>query len=528
MTATNTKTDKKLSLPDDLAQCHALIEELQATLQATMQEHEREKAHLQHRVAYLIEQMYGRRAEKVDPAQLLLFAEQVAQTVQPETTADEIEEPPPPQRKKKKSGRKKLPVELPRIQIKHPVPEDKEICQHCSSPCRCIGHKITEQLEYAPASLFIIEHIQPVMGCRCGEGEIVVAQKPAQPIEKGIPGPGLLAQVVVSKYADHLPLYRQENMFQRHGVEISRKTMCDWVLAAAQMLEPVVDFMKTKLLESKVIHTDDTPVNVRGPDGNMQGRFWVYLGDEEHPYTIFDFTPDRRRDGPQTFLADFVGSAASPRYLQADAYGGYDGIFSAGNAVLECACWAHARRRFYEARKSDVNRAHQMLAWIKLLYAVERDARELDAAQRYAMRQERSRPILYKISTWLDEQKDIVLPKSPIGEAIGYCINQWQALNRYLDDGDLSMDNNVSENALRGIAIGRKNYLFIGSLRGGHAAAILYTMIKCAQRHNIDVFVYLRDLFMRIPTHPNKDIQQLLPDNWKRDILPNLQPPPRP
>jgi transposase len=512
-------------LPNDLAQCHALILELASTIRLQ----EREKALLLERVQQLLRKQYGRSSERVDPAQLLLFAAQALQKVQAETPEAEaavavevVDDEPRP--KKKGHGRKKPPVELPHLPMEHPVADADKTCADCGKEKMRIGEKITEQLEYAPASLFVIDNIQPVYACPCCESGVTVAPKPAQPIEKGLPGPGLLAQVVVSKYCDHLPLYRQEGIFERHGVELSRKTMCDWVLASAKILEPIVDAMTARVLESKVIHTDDTPVDVRGPGVNHQGRFWVYVGDGEHPYTVYDFTPNRRRDGPVEFLRDFKGTREHPRYLQADAFGGYDVIFDAGtdDFVLEVACWAHARRKFHEAKTSDVARSHQMLAWVKLLYDVERETKDLDAQQRRTLRQEKSRPILDAVKDWLGDQHGHVLPKSAIGEAITYARNQWTALTRYLDDGDLAIDNNAAENALRGIAIGRKNWLFAGSHRGGRAAATLYSVIHSAKRHGLDPFTYLRDIFWRISTHPNKQIHQLLPDNWKRDILPEL------
>ena len=435
-----------------------------------------------------------------------------------------------PQSKKKGHGRKKPPEELPHLPMEHPVADTDKVCAECGKEKTRIGEKITEQLEYAPASLFVIDHIQPVYACPCCESGVTVAPKPAQPIEKGLPGPGLLAQVVVSKYCDHLPLYRQEGIFERHGIELSRKTMCDWVLTSAKILEPVVDAMTERVLQSKVIHTDDTPVDLRGPGVNGQGRFWVYVGDGQHPYTVYDFTPNRRRDGPVQFLRDFKGTRDGPRYLQADAFGGYDVLFEADADafVFEVACWAHARRKFHDAKTTDVARSHQVLAWVKLLYDVEREAKDVDTTQRRALRQEKSKPILDAIKNWLDAQQGHVLPKSAIGEAVTYARNQWAALGRYLDDGDLAIDNNAAENALRAIAIGRKNWLFAGSHRGGRAAATLYSVIQGAKRHGIDPFTYLRDLFLRIPTHPNKQIHQLLPDNWKRDILPDLNTPPRP
>jgi len=526
------------SLPQELPQCHALIVHLHTTLaelSATIRLQAREKAHLLHRVEHLLRQLYGRRSEKIDPAQFLLFAETALAAAAP--TATEL--PPEPataaSSPKKGHGRKRPPVELPHLPLEHPVAEADQVCAQCGAAKKRIGEKITEQLDYAPASLFVIDHIQPVYACPCCQEGVVVAPKPAQPIEKGLPGPGLLAHVAVSKYADHLPLYRQEAIFERHGLALSRQTMCGWVLAGAQLLEPVVAAMKSRLLESKVIHTDDTPVTVRQPgqSGTHQGRFWVYLGDEAHPYTVYDYTPSRKRDGPVAFLDGFAGTKEHPRYLQADAFGGYDGIYAtAGDhapdrVVLEVACWAHARRKFHDARTSDVGRSHALLAWVQQLYQLERETKALTAAERHALRQEQSKPILDAIHDWLDTEHPRVLPKSPIGEAVQYARNHFTALTRYLDDGDLAIDNNAAENALRGIAVGRKNWLMVGSDRGGRAAAILYSLIRSAKCHGLDPFLYLRDLFLRIPTHPNKHLHQLLPDHWKRDILPTLDTPPR-
>jgi transposase len=526
-------------LPNDLAQCHALLNTKEALIEeltATVRLQAREKAALLHRIEQLLRQTYGRRSEKIDPAQLLLFAmEAMEAAAAPEAQAEaKAEAPSAP--KKKGHGRKRPPLELPHLPLEHPVADADKVCAECGGEKKRIGEKITEQLEYAPASLFVIDHIQPVYACPCCQEGVVVAPKPAQPIEKGLPGPGLLAHVVVSKYGDHLPLYRQETIFERHGLELSRQTMCGWVMAGARLLEPLVDTMKRSILESKVIHTDDTPVTActPGQKGTHKSRFWVYLGDGAHPYTVYDYTPSRKRDGPVAFLEGFFGTKEYPRYLQADAFGGYDGIYircdgnDPGRVLLEVACWAHARRKFYDARTSDVARSHALLGWIRELYQVERDAQELDAPKRRELRQENAKTILDKIKEWLDEQQGVVLPKSPIGEAIQYARNNWTALTRYLDDGDLAIDNNAAENALRAIAIGRKNWMTLGSDRGGRAAAILYSLVQSAKRHALDPFLYLRDLFLRILTHPNRQIDQLLPDHWKRDTLPTLDTPPRP
>ena len=519
-------------LPQDLRGCHSLIAQLVSRLDevnAALRLEAREKAQLLHRVEHLLRQLYGRRSEKIDPAQLLLFAEEIARAAEEAAAApSEIEEETQAP-KKKGHGRKRPPLELPHLPLEHDVLESEKVCS-CGRCKSRIGEKISEQLEYAPASLFVIDHIRPVYACpACQEG-VSVAKKPAQPIEKGLPGPGLLAHVVVSKYADHLPLYRQQGIFARHGVDLSRQTLCGWVLAAAQNLEPIAALMKTRILESKVIHTDDTPVTVcePGKSGTHKGRFWVYLGDSEHPYTVYDYTPSRRRDGPVAFLETFRGTHEHPRYLQADAFGGYDGIYDPDNGVRECACWAHTRRKFYDARTTDVSRAHTVLGWIRQLYELERDAKELSAQARCALRQQKARDILDTMKTWLDAEQIRMLPKSPISEAVTYAQNQWKALERYMEDGDLDIDNNAAENALRGIAIGRKNYLFMGSDRGGRAAATLYSLINSARRHNIDPFRYLQDLFLRVPTHPNKELDSLLPDHWKREILPSLELPKRP
>ena len=509
------------TLPNDVAHCHALIHALTAALERQ----EREKGRLLHRVEMLLHQLYGRRSEKVDPAQLLLFVEQ-AMAAAAQAPAEPEPEPGEPVPSKRGHGRRKPPVELPRLPIEHPVPEADKVCAQCGRDKTRIGQDVSEQLEYAPASFFVIEHIRPKYACPCCQEGVTVAPKPAQPIEKGLPGPGLLAHVVVGKYTDHLPLNRQESILARHGVHLSRQTLWGWVWASALLLEPVVDAMRRRILQSKVIHTDDTPVTVQARGGGTYtGRFWVYAGDAAHPYITYDYTPSRKRDGPVEFLRAFTGTPEAPRYLQADAFGGYDGIYAAGNGVCEVACWAHARRKFYDARKTDANRAHPMLAWIQQLYAVERDAKDLDAAARQTMRAERSKPILDAIKAWLDAQQPHVLPKSPIGEAFHYALNQWTALTRYLSDGDLSIDNNVAERNLRGIAIGRKNWMTLGSDRGGRAAAILYSLIQSAKRHDLDPFVYLRDLLLRIPTHPNKDIGKLLPDQWKIHLLPEATTP---
>jgi transposase len=391
--------------------------------------------------------------------------------------------------------------------------EEERQCPQCQGELRHIGEEVSERLEYVPASLYVIEEACQKYVCSKG-CTLLTAQKPMQPIEKGLPGPGLLAHVAVSKHADHLPLYRQEGIFERHGVTLSRQTMCDWMRRCAQLVSPLFDLMKERVLKSKVMQTDDTPVGVLDPTlpRTRLGRIWTYVGDDHHPYTVYDYTPNRSRDGPQAFMEKFSG------FLQADAYSGYDRLYEDPERdVIEVACWAHTRRKFYEAQSSDLMRSTVMLAYIRLLYDVEREARDmkLDGEGRLALRQAKSVPILDDIKTYLGREQPNVLPKSPEGQAIAYALSNWEALIRYAGDGDLEIDNNGAERSLRGVAVGRKNWLFFGSDSGGRTAAVLTSFIATCKRLGIDPFAYLRDIFERISTHPQTRLAELLPDQWR-------------
>jgi hypothetical protein len=364
-----------------------------------------------------------------------------------------------------------------------------------------------------PASLVVIEEVSRKYACTIG-CTVVTAEKPMAAIEKGLPGPGLLAQVAVSKYSDHLPLHRQEGMFDRLGVTLSRKTMCDWMRECAELVTPLFDLMKQRVLLSKALQTDDTPVSVLDPSlpHTRTGRIWTYVGDRDHPYTVYDYTPTRSRDGPDVFMKDFHG------YLQADAYSGYDEIYNdRARKIVEVACWAHVRRKYFEAQSSDPMRSTVMLAYIRLLYDIEREARDLSlcAEARKSLRQSRSVPILKDIRAYLEREQSAVLPKSPEGMAMAYTLSNWEALTRYCDDGDLGIDNNGAERSLRGIAVGRKNWMFFGSDNGGRTAAVLTTMTASCKRLRIDPFEYLRHIFQRISGHPRAQLDELLPDRWR-------------
>ena len=438
-------------LPNDLAFLKQMVREMAGALKDLQQRNK----HLEHQLALLRRHQFGRRSEKVDSAQLLLAFAQL-QGLEPPA-------PPPPPKKPASNGhgRKPLPEDLPRERVEHDVPPEGKQCGKCGAELEKIGEEVSRQLDYVPASFIVREHVRAKYACKSCEETVVLAPLPPQPIEKGLPGPGLLAHVLVSKYADHLPLYRQEGIYRRQGVELSRSTLCDWVRDCATLLGPIVRAMTRELLASKKIHTDDTPVPVQDrlrAKRTRTGRLWVYLGDRDHPYTVYDYTPSRKRDGPVRFLGDYKG------YLQADAFAGYDAIY-AGKEVIEVACWAHARRKFYDALTTDRERGHAALAFIGQLYTVEREARErgLDTEARCALRNERSWPVLESFRRWLDAQALAALPQSPMGQAIGYTLSQWSALCRYLDDGDLEIDNNAAERELRPVAVGRKNWLFAGS-----------------------------------------------------------------
>jgi len=347
---------------------------------------------------------------------------------------------------------------------------------------------------------------------------IISAVKPAMPIHRGLPGPGLLAHVIVSKYCDHLPLYRQTKISKRQGVVLPRSTTCDWMAACADLLRPLYDLMVANVLLSRWLHTDDTEVKNLGHDPGTtdKAHLWVYWGDREHPHNVFDFTINRKRDGPQQFLKNYRG------YLHADAFSGYDGLYlpdpqGGQAAIIEVACNAHARRKFFDAKDSDVLRSHIGLAYYSQLYALERGAKanQFDDAQRLQMRQELAVPILNKFHTWLEEQRREVLPKSAINEALGYALNHWTALCRYTEAGFLEIDNNVAEREMKQIAIGRKNYYFFGSANGGRTAAVLYSFTSTCNRLEIDPWVYLQDVLTRLPELPPDQLTDLLPDRWK-------------
>ena len=519
------------SLPSDpLPEDPELLKQFALQLLQAWQKQERRIEQLEHQIDQLLRRYYGPRSERLDPNQLMLFLAEEGITLPAPP-----QEPAPPAAKTGSRpagnghGRRQLPANLPRKRIEHTLPQQQLPCPGCGHERIKFAEEVSEQLEYEPASLFVVQHVRFKYSCRNCQEHVVVADKPPQPIDKGLPGPGLLAFVTVSKQGDHLPLYRQEEVLGRHGVDLSRSTLCGWLAECAVLLQRLYDLMVARVLRSRVLHTDDTTVPVLDPalPHTRTGRFWLYFGDRNHHYAVYQYTPNHKRDGPAEFLKNYQG------YLQADAFGGYDGIYAgSGGKIIEVACWAHARRKFYDAQRSSGAVAHEALARIGQLYAIERELTEAcagswselrgdeRAAQIAAVRGERAKPLLDSFGQWLGEQRAKALPKSPIGQAIGYALSNWTALCCYIEDGDLAIDNNLAERTLRPQAIGRKNWIFAGSDNGARTAAILYTMIASAKANGVDPYAYLRDLYTRLPVLAAEgkiaeaDLTPLLPDEW--------------
>jgi transposase len=409
---------------------------------------------------------------------------------------------------KRSSGRQPLPRHLKRERIVHDLADSEKHCQICEQDLRPIGEESSERYEFIPAQLTVIEDVRKKYACAC---TVKTATKPPQPIEKSTAGASLLAQVIVGKMVDHLPLHRQEKIFERHGVEISRKTMGGWMAQCADLLNPLYRSLKEVLFQSKVIGTDDTSVKVldMALPFARTGRIWPYYGDQEHPVILYDYTATRERAGPEKFLEGYRG------YLQADAYGGYDAFFKdPARGLIEVGCWSHARRYYHKALESDQPRMGPALLLIAQLYRVEKQARTLSSEDRLRLRQLQSRPILDKLQDYLLEIQAEVLPKSPEGRAVRYTLKNWTALTRYCEDGDLEIDNNATERAIRSVAVGRHNWLFFGSDHGGNTAAVLRSFVVSCQRASVDPFAWLKDVLSRIAAHPITRLTELLPHNW--------------
>ena len=518
-------------LPDDPALLKALVVQLLEELQKANARLERQEHHMH----LLLKRIYGSTSEKFSPQQGVLFdprpdqPETVPSTKAPPTTSAVS-------KKRDKHGRGRLPDKLRREEVVHDLSEAEMAAMGGAENLVELPPERSEQLDWRPSTLLVIVHVRkkyarkvPLAesGLTLCEQNVAVARKPAEAIPGALAGPGLMSQVIVCKGADHLPLHRLEGIFKRQGVRLSRQTMDGWWLQTAEFLRPLQELAIRVVLASHVIHTDDTSVRVRDAwrKEKHTAHFWPYVGDALHALTVFDYTPTHQRDGPAAFLKDYRG------YLQADAFNGYDGIYlQSQGRIVEVACWAHARRKFHECRRLDAARMETALAWIGKLYAVEKDLRQRcqgewqnlaveERAGRIAReRQERSRPLLADFHAWLEAEAPKVLPKSDVRAAMDYALNNWAALCVYSEDGWLDIDNNEGENSLRGLCLGRKNWLFLGSDRGGRAAAVHFGLLASCKRHGHDPWAYYRDILIRLPTMlpeaSEEDLLALLPHRW--------------
>ena len=487
-----------MNLSDDPAVLQGMVRELLATNHGQQRRIEQ----LEHRLDLLLKRLYGPRADRVNPDQPSLFEE-------PPT------EPPPPlpspvteptgYAKPKGHGRRSLPADLRRETEVIDVQDAEKLA--VGGTWVKIGEAVSEKLDYTPSSLFVRRIVRPkyVVRFEAKPDHLHIAELPPEAMPKSKAAPGLVADIIVSKLVDHLPLYRQEKRYARQGIKLSRSTLCGWLAEAAEVLAPLYELHKARVLSAKVVHTDDSPIPVqdRTREHCRTGRIWAYVS--KHG-VVYDATEDRCRDGPAKFLKGFGG------YLQCDAYAGYDDIFARSQGkIIEVACWAHARRKFVEAEATSPQLAHEAVARIKALYAIEHEAKDLDSVARAAMRQRQAKPLLDAMKEWLDHEQRAALPKTPIAEAINYALNQWSALNVYLRDGDLAIDNNLAERAIKPFAIGRKNWMFFGSDRGGRTLATLASFTATCELLKLNPWICLRETLTKLPTTPVDQLVKLLP-----------------
>jgi len=456
--------------------------------------------------------LFGRRSERhvEDPDQGRLFEQPTeGESPAPELAAAAAEEITY-RRRRQGHGWSELPANLPREQVLLDVPEAERTCGCCGKPLQKIGEDRTERVDYRPARIVVKVFVTPKYACTAKHGGVKQALAPPGPVPGGRFDFGLVAQVVTSKTCDHLPLYRQQDVLARAGIELSRSTLCEIMASAAFLLEPLAALLKRRLLASDWLGADDTPVRLLDPGhpaGVRLARFWLYRGPDTAPYNVFDFHESRSRDGPREFLGAYQGC------VKVDAYGVDGGVYLGSPRIRASCCLAHARRKFDEAKSSHPRLAAEALGFFQQLYDLEDRARELTAEARQALRQAEAVPLLYKLRVWADEQAAHALPKLKFGEALGYLRNQWEPLTNYVQDGRLPLDNNAVERDLRALTIGRKNWLFIGSQEAGPRAAILYTVVASAARHDLDVWAYLRDVLERLAVG-SADLSSLLPDAW--------------
>ena len=515
MDAAETRSQCERHLPDldslDVQSLKALVLAKQVELDSRATEIE----HLKLLVLKLKRMHFGPRSEKRDKdiQQLELQLEDLE-------VSQAAAEPEPPlpataavkQHVRRKPARRPLPAELPRET--ETIAPEQEACPSCGGTLRHLGEDVAETLEYVPAKFIVIRTVRPKLSCSCCS-HIVQAQAPNRPIDRGMAGPGLLAHVLVSKYADHLPLYRQAEIYEREGIDLDRSTLADWVGGASRTLQPLVEALKKYVLSAEKLHGDDVPVPVLAPGNGKTktARLWTYVRDDrpagsQEPSAVwFTYSPDRKGEHPARHLQSYTG------ILQADGYAGFNQLYETGR-IVEAACWAHVRRKFhdlYQAHRSPI--AKEALERIAQLYGIEQEIRGRAPAERAEVRQMRSRPLLEALHVWWKATLSKLSQKSDVAVAIRYALERWNALLRFCEDGRIEMDNNAAERALRAVALGRKNYLFAGADTGGERAAAIYSLLGSAKLNEIDPKAYLSLVLRRIADHPINRISELLPWN---------------
>ena len=460
---------------------------------------------------------FGRSSERGGKLveQLELQLAELEESAAEEEAAAEVAAPTPERAERsgstRKPARRPLPENLPRERIVYPAPC---ACPNCGGPVHKLGEDVTESLECEPRQWKVVEHVREKVSCRRCE---TISQPPApsHPIARGRAGPNLLALVLAAKYAQHLPLTRQSTIYAREGVALDVSTLADWVGAAAASLMPLVEAIRRHVFTAERLHADDTTVPVLAKERTKIGRLWAYVRDDrpfagpDPPAVAFFYSPDRGGEHPERHLVSFAG------IMQADAYSGFNRLYQFGRKsgpILAAACWAHARRKFYElAAVSKAPLAAEAVRRIDELFALEREINGLSAEARLAARRQRAKPILDALEPWLRRHDERLSRKSEIGKAIAYALNHWSALTRFLADGRVCLSNNAAERALRSIVVGRHNWTFAGSDRGGERAAAIYTLIETCKLNGIDPQAWLADVLARLPDHPAKRLHELLP-----------------
>lgn len=486
------------TLPADVTLLQAMVRDLLATVHAQ----QRRIAQLEHQVDQLLKRLYGPRADRIPADQPTLFGDPPAG---PEPPPVETPSQSRPESKSTGHGRRSLPANLRRVTEVVDIADAEKIA--LGGTWTPIGETVSETLDYTPSSLFVRRIVRPKYVVRFDDkpDELKVADLPPQALPRCKAAPGLVADVIVAKLVDHLPLYRQEQRYARQGVDLARSTLCNWMAETADVLMPLYDLLKARVLAAGVVHTDDTPIPVQDPDRDhcRTGRLWTYVSTAG---TVYDATEDRCRDGPLDFLKGFQG------FLQCDAYAGYDELVRHGRgAVVAVGCWAHVRRKFVEAEKASPREAREAVARIGQLYAVEHAATDLDPTARAALRRREAKPMLDAFAAWLEAERAKAVPRTPLAEAIGYAINQWDTLTVYITDGRLAIDNNTAERAVKPFAIGRKNWMFFGSDHGGRTLAVLASFTATCRQFGVNPWTWLRDTLAALPTTTADQLADLLP-----------------